>query len=87
MGTLYLEEEKYHKEKITEALKKHGLEPVLDYEWEVHGPHMDMNYQVYVGRVEKNKKGADFVAIYPDDVYSIEDIDNWHRCTNENKIN
>lgn len=35
--------------KIKSTLNRHGFEIDLDEEWEVHGPHLGMNYQVYVG--------------------------------------
>lgn len=36
---------------IRSALRKRGLFMDEEDEWEVHGPHQDMNYLVYIGRV------------------------------------
>lgn len=49
MGTLDLENEKYHSKRIRKALNRRGLKMDKDEDWEIHGPHMEMNYQVYVG--------------------------------------
>ena len=49
MGTLDLNQDREHFKTIKERLRRRGLEPCLDEEWEIHGPHPDMNYQIYIG--------------------------------------
>lgn len=49
MGILNLKSEKHHRDRIKKALRRRGLELDTQEEWEIHGPHQDMNYQVYVG--------------------------------------
>ncbi len=52
MGTLDFKDDPYassYKERIKQALRRRGLEFDPKEEWEVHGPHQDMNYQVYIG--------------------------------------
>ena len=50
MGFIDWQEEPVHRRKITAALRRVGLRPDLEEDWEVHGPHApEMNCQVYVG--------------------------------------
>lgn len=49
MGFLDLKYEKNHLQRIQKALAKRGLKIDKADDWEVHGPHEKMNYQVYVG--------------------------------------
>jgi len=49
VGTLNFSKEKEHLAIIRKRLAVRGLKPDLKSEWEIHGPHQDMNYQVYVG--------------------------------------
>ena len=52
MGILDFKDESYephYRERIKSALKRRGLEFDPREEWGVHGPHQDMNYQVYIG--------------------------------------
>lgn len=52
MGILALEDDKEIFRHIRRTLQRRGLKPDLGTEeWEVHGPHPGMNYQVYVGYV------------------------------------
>lgn len=57
MGYLDLKNEKEHLNCIRRILSRRGLSPDLKNEWEIHGPHQDFNYQVYVGyALPRNKK-------------------------------
>lgn len=51
MGFLTFEDrdEKRILSNIKRRLKRRRLKPDLDSEWEVHGPHNGMNYQVFIG--------------------------------------
>jgi len=87
MGTLDLEHEKEYLKIITDTLKRRGMNPIILSDWEIHGPHPEMNYQVFVG--EAVKKGSDdiwLVAIYPRAVYWLEDPSDWCEIELENKI-
>jgi len=60
MGVLYPEEEKEIFRSIKRSLKRRGLKLNLETEeWEVHGPHQDMNYKVYLGYVDFVPKRSD----------------------------
>lgn len=48
MGILNLRNDPYNRHIIKDA-SPIGLKLDADDKWEVHGPHEDMNYQVYVG--------------------------------------
>lgn len=43
------EREKHHFQRIRRLLRRRNLKPDLEDTWEVHGPHPNMNFQVYVG--------------------------------------
>ena len=89
MGVLNFEVETRHLQKITAALKRRDLLPVTDEEeWEIHGPHDQMNYQVYVGYAVSKDDPNDcpLVAIYPRAIYEIEERSDWGRVLPEKKI-
>jgi hypothetical protein len=66
MGILDLNEEPKHLDIVKRRLARRGLKPCLDEEWDIHGTHEGMNYQVYVGTAyEEPEKGAK--CICPDD--------------------
>ncbi len=44
-------QDKGHAKNIEKALKPRGLKFYKNEDWEIHGPHEGMNYQVYVGGV------------------------------------
>jgi hypothetical protein len=57
LGYLDFDHEKRHLSIIRRALFRRGLAPDLDELWEIHGPHQEMSYQVYVGyAIPKNEK-------------------------------
>lgn len=60
MGYLDFTHDKEHLGRIKRALARRGMEIDADSEWEIHGPHQGMNYQVCVGYayVEANPKAA-----------------------------
>ena len=87
MGILNLEYEKEYLKIITDTLKRRGMRPVILSDWEVHGPHLGMDYQVFIG--EAVKEGFDdiwLVAIYPRAVYWLEDSSDWCEVGSENRI-
>lgn len=98
MGTLNLQEEPYHRNRIKKALKKRGLRMDMEYEWEIHGPHQDMNYVVYVGYAyfdkwhpflhipEKNRPDGIWVVIYPRAVYEIDEELKWYIADPEQRV-
>jgi hypothetical protein len=51
MGTLDFENDKRILNKIKSVLKRRALVMDPEDEWEIHGPHQDMDYQVLVGPV------------------------------------
>jgi len=65
---------------IREALRKRGLTLVYKKEWEKHGPHQDMEYEIFVGAA-KGPWGSSVgcVVIYPWGVWAIDGSDVWHR--------
>jgi len=50
MGTINFDHDKEIAGRINRSLRRRGLKVDLETEeWIVHGPHKNMNYQVYVG--------------------------------------
>ena len=87
MGALDPGFDKEHFKFIKASLRRRGLKPDLDEEWEVHGPHPDMDYQVYVGWAYNEALDEYIcVAIYPRAVYEIDDPDDWWKTDPENRI-
>jgi len=91
MGFLNLEDTQ-HWRVIKARLSRRGLKPVLDAddkgrtEWEIHGPHRDMDYQVYIGLAYEDDPGDSFyVVMYPRAVYELGDSD-WLSPEPENRI-
>ena len=88
MGTLNLEDEKDISDFIIGMLDRRGLYLKKNDEWEVHGPHPDMNYQVYIGPAYRKKpKECFLVAVYPKAVYGIEDYSDWWKTDPKYRIN
>jgi hypothetical protein len=93
-----LQEERHHYNKIRQTLKKRGLRMNIEDDWEIHGPHPDMNYVVYVGYAyydkwqppqfvpKENRLEGVWVAIYPRAVYEIEEESKWNETGPEQKI-
>lgn len=100
MSFLNLKEDVDIKEFIEESLRKKGWGFDESDDWEVHGPHQGMNYQVYIGIAyqkadlnakcicpnEKARKvdcrahdNSFYVAVYPKQVYKIENASDWGR--------
>ena len=79
MGLLDLKNEPTHAVKIRKALSRRGLKFDEGGDWEIHGPHDQMDYQVYVGSAyrEADPEAWFDVAIYPHAVYEIESSDEW----------
>lgn len=98
MGTLNLQAEPYYRNRIKRALEMRGLRMDMEDEWEIHGPHQDMNYVVYVGHayfdkwqpsqhiLDKNRPEWMWVAIYPRSVYEIEEESEWYTKGSEQRI-
>jgi hypothetical protein len=91
MGDLDFRYEKYHLRRIRETLKRRNLlmNPENDG-WQIHGPHEDMNYQVYEGRAYTRKEDVNSynqgfdVVIFPKAVYEINS--SWHHVSPEDRI-
>lgn len=49
MGKFNFGENKDKDNHIKKILAKGELKPIMDEEWDIHGPHPDMDYQVFVG--------------------------------------
>ncbi len=92
MGVLNLHSEAYHHQKITAALRRRGMKPDTEEDWEVHEPHESFSYQVYVGYAISKDDPEDgcLVAISlhgPNrGVYEIDDRSDWYRSESERKI-
>ncbi len=98
MGTLNLQEEPYYRNGIKRALKKRGMRMDMEDDWEIRGPHQDMNYVVFVGYAyfdklhpflhipEKYRRDGMWVAIYPRAVYEIEDELKWYMTDPEQRV-
>ncbi len=89
MGTLNLERETYHRQKITQALQRRGMIPDTEEDWEIHGPHSpEMPYQVYVGYAisKSDKTDCPCVVITPHAVYEIETPADWGKTSPEQRI-
>jgi hypothetical protein len=66
LGFVDLDEEPEHGNYVRHQLKRRGLQPSWDT-WEIHGPHENMNYQLYVGvasRISKPEEEFSEVAIF-----------------------
>jgi len=93
MGILNFDHDTAIKGYIIKRLKSRGLIIDESEEWEVHGPHYQMDYQVYIGPALYDKKiwtverlDGLYVAIYPRGIYELEDTTKWHQASPENKI-
>lgn len=73
---------------INSALARRGFKPDLSKEWEIHGPHQGMNYQVLIGWAyeNENKDSWHMVAVYPRAIYEIEDESKWWDVGSKNRI-
>jgi hypothetical protein len=85
MGLLDLKHEKETLDFVFGMLARRGLYLKNNDEWEIHGPHQDMNYQVYIGPAYR-KKECFLVAIYPKAVYEIDNYDDWWKADPEKRI-
>jgi len=82
-------------EYIKNRLDRRGLRIAYREEWEVHGPHRSMDYQVFVGFVRYKRgvarrqavidKRPFEVAVYPKRVYVI-DLNEWSRVDSGDSI-
>ena len=86
MGFIDLGTEKEHLRRVKSASSKRGLMPDLSQEWEIHGPHQNMNYQVLVGWAYDNTCNRHLIAIYPRVIYEIDDYSKWWNVGCQNKI-
>jgi hypothetical protein len=86
MGYLDLKEEKEILKFITGMLKRRGFKPDLESEWEVHGEHKGMDYQVYIGYAIDSKGEELLVVIYPKSVYWLDDYSDWWKCEPDHKV-
>ena len=89
MGFIDLEDEdngKRYLQKLEAALGRRGLKPDTSQEWEIHGPHQNMNYQVLIGWAFDDKDNWQLVAVYPRAVYAIDEADKWYQMDSKNRI-
>jgi len=93
MGYLDFKDQPEHLAHIKKILARRGLKPCIDEEWEIHGPHQGMNYQVYVGLAKTKKiqpgtgkKEYYCVVIYPRAVYMIYEHGDWYKPQTEDRI-
>lgn len=87
MGYLDIDNEPYHRRRITTALKRRNLEPSWGEDWIIHGPHHpELPYQVYIGYAQVSRDEEIMVAIYPRAVYEIEDETRWGEVQPEQRI-
>jgi hypothetical protein len=92
MGKLNFAEEPQHLRKIAAALRRRGLVPDLQEEWEVHGPHEGMNFQVYVGYAVWKGYTDDTCLVAVSlhgpgrGVYELDSSSDWYKSDPERKI-
>lgn len=88
MGFIDLEDQdngKRYLPKLKAALARRGLKPDTSVEWEIHGPHPNMDYQVLIGWVFDDQARY-LVAVYPRGVYEIEDESSWWKVKGADRI-
>lgn len=85
--------ERWALESITRRLKTSGLKMIDLENWEVHGPHENMNYKVWVGEVQTLDKKPIignsyqfYIAVYPRQIFMIDDPSDWWKTSPENLI-
>ena len=68
-----------HVKRVERALKRRGMVPVNMEYWEVHGPHQDMEYYMYVGEARRtgSRRGVIYVSIYPWATYEVPSASQW----------
>lgn len=86
MGFIDLEMEKAYLKRVKSASSKRGLMPDLSQEWEIHGPHQNMNYQVLVGWAYDDNCNLHLIAVYPRAIYEIDDYSKWWDVGSQNRI-
>ena len=63
---------------IERRLKDRGWKPIDKDEWEKHGPHLGMEYMVYLGWAEDQiTKQKVEVVLYPRKIYHIGNVRSW----------
>lgn len=88
MGIIDFNQQPYFKTDIEKTLANRGMTIDPRWEWEVHGPHPDFKYQVYVGFANARwQRGTLCVAIYPNKVYEIDSPCAWNKINSEKEIN
>jgi len=84
------ESEKKHLTRIRQILRRRNMVPVLNDEpWQVHGPHPNMDYQVFIGEalnIHDRQRGPVCVAIFPWGTYEISDESQWANWANAERI-
>jgi hypothetical protein len=85
VGYIDFQSEPDHTRRIRRALESRGLQFDPAEEWEIHGPHQDMNYEVYVGTAREGKM-LRTVAIWPKAVYAVGDTSRWWDISPENRL-
>lgn len=86
MGFLNFRKEKVHLKRIQAALKRRGLTMKQADDWEVHGPHHDMNYQVFIGPAYRRGKWDCIAVVYPWAVYGVSQHSEWSQVSPADRI-
>jgi hypothetical protein len=86
MGFVDFKSEPEHLEYLRKRLASYGLKPDKNWEWEIHGPHQDMDYQVYIGYAKDARGIEHCVAVYPRSIYEVDDPSDWYKGFSENRL-
>lgn len=91
MGRINLKDEPEIRRTIKRRLLQRGL--ILDPEgmddWEVHGPHESMDYQVFIGLAYERQEGPDnssYIALYLNAVYWIDNPCDWWKVRPNRRV-
>ena len=88
MAELDIEKEQECVHYIKRRLKFRDMTPVFSESWEVHGPKPGVDSQVLVGPAKCHDLAKSFVyvAIYPSEVYQINDPHDWSNPKDQDRI-
>jgi len=83
-----LGENKELKNRLNTRLKEYGLRIMPTAENEMHGPHPQMEYLVYVLFIKEidHPKNQYWVAVYPRAIYQIEDSCSWYKADPDSRL-
>lgn len=83
-----LGENKELKDRLNNRLKKYGLRIMPTADNEMHGPHLQMNYVVYVLFVKEieHPKNQYWISVFPRMVYQINNSCDWWKTDPDMKL-